>query len=119
LQAVRGDADLRGPALLALARGFRGRQHLRQAQRHYEEALASLPPEQGERRHEVLYELARCHAELGDLPRAVELASELLPAAGPAHRDAARLHADWQARARQASKEEERPPEKAQSRKGR
>jgi tetratricopeptide (TPR) repeat protein len=103
IQAVRGDAELRGPALLALARGFRGRQHLRQAQRHYEEALASLPPEQGERRHEVLYELARCHAELGDLPRAVELASELVRAAGPAHRDIAQLLADWQARSRQAS----------------
>ncbi|MFO0842559.1 MAG: tetratricopeptide repeat protein [Gemmataceae bacterium] len=35
LQAVRSDASLEGPALIALAHGFRSRQHPRQALKHF------------------------------------------------------------------------------------
>lgn len=101
LQAVRADASLEGPALLALAHGFRSRQHPRQALKHFEEALACLPPEPLFRRNEVLYELARCHAELGELPLAVTLAAELVRA-DPAHRDIGRLLVEWRSRAGQA-----------------
>jgi tetratricopeptide (TPR) repeat protein len=101
LQAVRADASLEGPALLALAHGFRSRQHPRQALKHFEEALARLPPEPPDRRSEVLYELARCHAELGELPRAVSVATELVRI-DPAHRDIGLLLAEWRSRAGQA-----------------
>lgn len=101
LQALRGHADLEGPALVALAHGFRDKQHLRLAQKHFEEALACLPPEGISHRKEALYELARCHADLGELPRAVSLADELLRL-DPTHRDIRQLAQQWQVRAEQA-----------------
>ncbi|MFO0879245.1 MAG: tetratricopeptide repeat protein [Gemmataceae bacterium] len=94
LKLVRSDPNLRGQALLALAHGFRYQQHLRLAQQHFEEALQCLP----ERRSEVLYELARCHAELGELPRAVDLAAEVVRL-DPAHRDIATLMLHWKTQA--------------------
>ncbi len=100
-KAVRTDASLHGPALVALAHGFRARQHPHQALKHFEEALACLPPEQHDQRLEVMYELARCHAELGELPRAVTLASELVRV-DPGHRDISELLVEWRSRAAQA-----------------
>src|SRR5581483_2500638 len=63
LRSVHGDPALRGEALAALAHGYRSRQNLRQALRHFEEALTCLPEEPAERRKEVLYEMALCHAD--------------------------------------------------------
>ncbi len=99
LRAVHGDPALRGEALAALAHGYRGRQNLRQAVRCYEEALACLPGEPAERRKAVVYELALCHAELGDLPRAVALAADLARL-DPGHRDIGQLLHQWRERAK-------------------
>jgi tetratricopeptide (TPR) repeat protein len=102
MQAIHDDPGLRAQALLALGRGFRSHQHLRQAQRHCEEALACAPTDSASPRLEILYELARCHADLGDLTQATALASELA-LLEPNHRDINKLLADWQAGGRQAS----------------
>jgi tetratricopeptide (TPR) repeat protein len=93
LRAVRGE-DLQGEALLALAHGFRGRQNLRQALHYFNEALHCLPETLADRRREALYELARCHAELGELPRAVSLANDLIRL-DPAHPHIGRLLEEW------------------------
>ena len=61
--------------------------------------LAALPAEAGRQRLETLYELSRCHADLGDWNRAVDLACDLVRR-DPAHRDIARLLEDWRSRSR-------------------
>src|SRR5262249_7385529 len=66
LRPVRGDERLRGAALLALGHGYRGRNNLRQAARHFEEAVANLPGDQADLRKEGLYELACCLAGMGE-----------------------------------------------------
>lgn len=101
LRTVYGDPVLKGEALLALGHGYKGHQNYRQAKKHFEEALACLPGEPAERRKDVLYELATCHAELGELPQAVSRAADLVRL-DPAHRDIGRLLHVWQTRAKEA-----------------
>lgn len=101
LKPVRSDTRLRGPALLALGHGYRARNNLRQAAQHFEDALACLPDDAPDLRKEALYELACCHADLGEWDRALDLAAETL-AASPEYRDLSVRVADWQLLALQA-----------------
>ena len=98
---VRAQADPahRGPALIALGRCQRARNDVRRALAYFEEALQALPADAGRQRLEAIYEMARCHAELGEWPRAVDLACDLVRL-DPAHVDIARLLEDWQSRSR-------------------
>ena len=86
------DPALAGLAQLAQGRAYRELGDVRRARGCFEAALEALPPEAGCDRVEALYELARCHADLGELPRAVDLAGRL----DPTHRDVAHLIEDWQ-----------------------
>lgn len=101
LQAARDDEALRPRALLALGRCFRARKNAALARRNFEEALAALPAEEVAGRKEALYELAVASAEAGDLPRAIELGSELAHL-DFAHGDIARRLDEWQAAAGKA-----------------
>ena len=89
-------------AALALGFCFKARNNWRVAQRSFEEALESLPAGETAHRKSLLYELARTHAEAGDLGKAVDLASELAHL-DFAYRDIQQLLDDWQARLRPAS----------------
>jgi tetratricopeptide (TPR) repeat protein len=102
LQAARADAAVRWQALLHLGHCFKARNNARQALRHFEEALECLPEGETANRKDLLYELARGHAEAGDLGKAVDLASELARL-DIGYRDLRQLLDDWQARLRQAS----------------
>jgi tetratricopeptide (TPR) repeat protein len=68
----------------------------------FEQALARLPVAQAPMRDELLYELACCHAEMGDFDRAVERGAELAERA-PDYRDILTLLPRWQACIRAAS----------------
>ena len=101
LQAARDDARLRWQSLLALGYCFKARNNSRVALRNFEEALDCLPTSETAHRKGLLYELARGHADAGDLDRAVDLASELAQL-DFAYRDIKQLLDDWQARLRPA-----------------
>ena len=98
LARAQADPDRRGPALIALGRCHRARGDARRALACFEEALRALP-DAGRPRLEAIYEMARCHADLGEWPRAVDLACDLVRL-DPAHGDIARLLEDWQSRSR-------------------
>ncbi|NBO93122.1 MAG: hypothetical protein EBV06_12560 [Planctomycetia bacterium] len=76
--------------------------NVRQALGHFEEALSSLPAEETNTRHELLYESACCYAELGEYERAVERGAELAEAV-PNYREILTLLPTWQTHARPAS----------------
>jgi tetratricopeptide (TPR) repeat protein len=96
---AQADPAYRGPALIALGQCRRGRNDARRALVCFEEALQALPADAGRQRLEAIYEMARCHADLGEWPRAVDLACDLVRL-DPAHGDIARLLEDWQSRSR-------------------
>ncbi len=77
LQQVRRDEKLKGRAAMYLGACFRKRNNWRLAQRNYEEALQTLGATDEAMRKEVLFQLAVGSAENGELPRAVDLGSEL------------------------------------------
>lgn len=101
LQTARGDARHRWQSSLQLGFCFKARKNAKLALRNFEEALAALPGEEPERRKELLYEVARAHAEAADWPRALEIGAELAHL-DFAYRDVAKLLDEWQAK-RQAS----------------
>ena len=74
----------------------------RRAVPHFERAVAALPEGEEDARNEMLYELACCHAEVGEYERAVERGAELAERA-PGYRDVLTQLPAWQARARPAS----------------
>jgi tetratricopeptide (TPR) repeat protein len=79
LQAIRNDPRYHGKALFYLGLGFKERSNWRLAQRNFEEALPHLDGVHDELlRKEALYQLAIGNAEAGDLPRAVDLACDLI-----------------------------------------
>jgi tetratricopeptide (TPR) repeat protein len=100
LQAAGADARFRWKAALCLGHCFGERKKGQLALRHFEEALASLPAEEAEGRKEVLYELARAHADAGDVARALDVAAELA-AVEEDYRGVAALREAWQARVQQ------------------
>jgi tetratricopeptide (TPR) repeat protein len=99
LTRSQADPAHRGPSLLALGQCRRARNDPRRALLCFEEALQALPVNAGRQRLEAIYELARCHADLGEWPRAVDLACDLVRL-DPEHGDIARLLEDWQSRSR-------------------
>src|SRR4051794_18682710 len=101
LQSSRGDPRLRWQSSMQLGFCFKARKNGKLALRSFEEALEALPAEQTNPRKELLYEIARGHADAGDLQRAIDLGSELAHL-DFAHRDVAKLLDEWQ-RQRQAS----------------
>jgi tetratricopeptide (TPR) repeat protein len=102
LQAARDDPRFRWQAPFYLGHCFKARGNNKLALRSFEEALAGLPDVEFARRKEVLFELARCHAEAGDLPRAVEVGTELAHL-DFAYKNIAALLDEWQAQQPQAS----------------
>lgn len=101
LQLARGDARLKGKALLYLGYCFKSRNNWQLAQRNFEEALENLPAGETGARKEVLFQLAQGSAEAGDLARAVEVGLELANL-DFTYRDINRLLDEWQARLRNA-----------------
>ncbi len=79
LQAIRNDPRFHGKVLFYLGLGFKQRKNWRLAQRNLEEALPHLDgASDAALRKEALYQLATGCAESGDLPRAVDLACDLI-----------------------------------------
>jgi tetratricopeptide (TPR) repeat protein len=101
LQAARTDACVRWQSLVSLGHCFKERNNWRLAQRTFEEALEHLPRNEVGNRKEVLFELARGHADAGDLARALEHAHELAEL-DLGYRDVGRLLDEWQAQLSQA-----------------
>lgn len=79
LQAIRNDPRYHGKVLFYLGLCFKQRKNWRLAQRNFEEALPHLDgTSDAPLRKEALYQLAMGCAEAGDLPRAVDLACDLV-----------------------------------------
>jgi tetratricopeptide (TPR) repeat protein len=79
LQTIRNDPRYHGKVLFHLGLAFQQRKNWRLAQRNLEEALPHLDAASDVAlRKEALYQLAIGCAETGDLPRAVDLACDLV-----------------------------------------
>src|SRR5262249_48319452 len=100
LQMARADPRQSSRALLYLGYCFKARNNWRLAQRNFQEALKDLPASDSATRKEVLYELARGHADAGNMEQAVELAYELANL-DFAFRGIGQLLDEWQARLQQ------------------
>jgi tetratricopeptide (TPR) repeat protein len=97
LQASRADARLRWQSLLYLGHCFKARNNWKLARRNFEEALENLPKGETANRKEVLFELARGHAEAGELEQALEHGHELANL-DFAYKGIGRLVDEWEAR---------------------
>jgi tetratricopeptide (TPR) repeat protein len=95
LQAVRTDARFGWRALVQLGHCFLARNNWRLGQRNLEEALQVMPEGEKELRKEVLYLLARGHADSGDYARAVDLGHELAHV-DFSYRNIAQLLDEWE-----------------------
>jgi tetratricopeptide (TPR) repeat protein len=95
LQAARSEPRYQWRASLYLGYCFKGRNNWGLALRNLEEALRSLPPGEDEARKEILYQLARGHADAGDLTQALGYGYELANL-DFAYRDVGRLTDRWQ-----------------------
>jgi tetratricopeptide (TPR) repeat protein len=102
LQAAKGDQRLRWQVLSALGYCFKARNNWKLAERNFAEALEALPVTETNGRKEILFELAKGHADAGELAQALELAHELANL-DFGYRDISRLLDEWQARLQQAS----------------
>jgi tetratricopeptide (TPR) repeat protein len=101
LQAARRDDKWKGRAAMYLGICFRKRHNWKLAQRNFEEALLALTtPAEEPARKEVLYQLATGSAENGELPRAVELGTELANI-DFGYKKISQLLDDWHAKAEQ------------------
>jgi tetratricopeptide (TPR) repeat protein len=98
LQAARAEPRQQWRALFYLGYAFKARKNERLAQRNFEDALKALPPDEDEMRKELLFQLATCAAEAGELNHALELAYELANL-DFGYKDIGRLLDQWQARA--------------------
>jgi len=76
-QGVRGDPKLTWKALYHLGLCFEAKKERRLAQRNFEEALQNLPPGDTAARKDILYHLARGHADQGDHAKALQYAYDL------------------------------------------
>jgi tetratricopeptide (TPR) repeat protein len=101
LQQARNDPKNHWRALLYLGYCFRNRNNWRLAQRNFEEALQQVPANEAAARKEIMFQLAQGNAEAGDLPRAIDLGTELANL-DFGYRDIGRLLDDWQKRLEQA-----------------
>lgn len=97
LQAIRTDPRYHGKAQFYLGLCFKQRKNWRLAQRNFEEALPHLDGAGDTAlRKEALYQLAIGCAESGDLPRAVDLACDLVNL-DFSYKDISELLDTWQA----------------------
>jgi tetratricopeptide (TPR) repeat protein len=103
LQAARSEPRLRWKALLQLGHCFEARANWPLAKRNFEDALQNMPDGAQAERKELLFHLARGHAEAGDLERAIELALDLANL-DYAYRNIGRLLEEWQTRMQNAGK---------------
>ncbi len=97
LQAARGDPRSRWQTLYYLGHCFKARNNWRLAQRNFEEALQTISTGDPSKRKELLFLLAEGYAQNGDLPRAIDLGTELANE-DFSYRDIGRLLDEWQAR---------------------
>jgi tetratricopeptide (TPR) repeat protein len=98
LQAIRTDPRFHGRVLFYLGVGFKQRNNWRLAQRNFEEALPHLDGASDVAlRKEALYQLAVGYAQSGDLPRAVDLACDLVNV-DFAYKNISELLDTWQAK---------------------
>jgi tetratricopeptide (TPR) repeat protein len=98
LQAIRTDPRYHGRVLFHLGICFKQRKNWRLAQRNLEEALPHLDATgDAVMRKETLYQLAVGCAEAGDLPRAVDLACDLVNL-DFSYKDISGLLDTWQAK---------------------
>jgi tetratricopeptide (TPR) repeat protein len=98
LQAIRTDPRFHGRVLFHLGMCFKQRKNWRLAQRNLEEALPHLDSTgDAALRKETLYQLAVGCAEAGDLPRAVDLACDLVNL-DFSYKDISGLLDTWQAK---------------------
>jgi Flp pilus assembly protein TadD len=101
LQVARRDDKWKGRAAMYLGICFRKRNNGKLAQRNFEEALQSLTaPADEPARKEVLFQLATLSAEVGELPRAVDLGHELANI-DFGYKNIGQLLEDWHAKAEQ------------------
>jgi tetratricopeptide (TPR) repeat protein len=96
-QAARSDPRLHWKALMYLGQCFQVRRNWPLSKRNLEEALRTIPEGEDDHRKELLFLLARGHADAGELPRAIELALELADR-DYSYRNIGRLLEEWQAR---------------------
>lgn len=97
LQGLRGDNRLQWKVLTYLGYCFLNRNNWRLAQRNFEEALQTLPPNEEETRKDLLYQLAVGCAGAGDLARAVDVGHDLANI-DFGYRDINRLLDEWQSK---------------------
>src|SRR5262249_32510319 len=76
-QGVRGDPKLTWKALYLVGLCFEAKKERRLAQRNFEEALQSLPPGDTGAKKDILYHLARGHADQGDYAKALQYGYDL------------------------------------------
>ncbi len=101
LQQARKDQKLAGKTLTYLGFCFKKRNNWRLAQRNLEEALQFIPTTDEALRKEILYTLARGHAEVDEIPQALDLGHELANL-DYGFKDIGKLLAEWQDRLQQA-----------------
>lgn len=101
LQAIRSDPRHQGKALVYLGFCFKSRNNWRLAQRNFEEALPRLGVGDEALRKEILFQLAKGHAEAGDVHRAVDFGCELANL-DFAYNDIGKLLDEWNAQLQKA-----------------
>ena len=101
LQAIRTDPRFKGKALVYLGYCFQNRNNWRLAQRNFEEALTHLTAADEKLRKEILYQLAKGYAEIGELTRAVDMACELANV-DFSYKDIGKLLDEWNTRMQKA-----------------
>ncbi|QVL33070.1 tetratricopeptide repeat protein [Telmatocola sphagniphila] len=77
LQVVRKDTRLSGKAMMHLGKCFLLKNNWRLAQRNLEESLAAVTVNDEASKKELLFLLAKGHAEFGELTKAIELGHDL------------------------------------------
>jgi tetratricopeptide (TPR) repeat protein len=103
-QGVRGDPKLTWKALYHLGLCFEVKKERRLAQRNFEESLQNLPPGDTGARKDILYHLARGHADQGDYGKALQYAYDLANLEY-GYRDIGKLIEEWKKKAPDARPE--------------
>jgi tetratricopeptide (TPR) repeat protein len=103
-QGVRGDPKLHWKALYHLGLSFEVKKERRLAQRNFEEALQNLPSGDTGARKDILYHLARGHADQGDYAKALQFAYDLANLEY-GYKDIGKLIDEWKSKAPDAKSE--------------
>jgi tetratricopeptide (TPR) repeat protein len=103
-QGVRGDPKLHWKALYHLGLCFEAKKERRLAQRNFEEALQNLPAGDAAAKKDILYHLARGHADQGDYAKALQYAYDLANLEY-GYKDIGKLIEEWKVKAPDARPE--------------